>query len=297
MISSIYKKLNRRKFVATSTLLLLVVAVEIALTCYIPEWRNGFYTIMKDRHEALFLGSIITFFFLYLGLGAAQGTKVWIGQLVSFQVRAALSKITLKKFVKLAPEDHTAAYSQAMTQAIQNSTELYLRVSVEILISAAIVIALVMANIDQPIIIGVAALYTAGASLIAYLFQKPLTVTDKAWQVAESDYREAIVTIANGKGDYTAKGKFLRLVDTYYKYVRTQMYFQLMSRIKGAVGSIIPYFLLGSAYFSGHLDFGAFMAGIATFELIVINATIFIMMYPDFVKARASQQILKEFMK
>lgn len=297
MITKIHKKLNKRSFYSTLSVLLLVIISEIFLTCYIPEWRNGFYTIMKDKHQELFLGAITSFFLLYTGLGIAQGVKVWVGQLVSFQARVAMSKITLKRAVKHESMSSLPAYSQAMTQAIQNSTELYLRVLVEIVISAAIVLGLIVVNLDQPIILSVAFLYTIGASLIAYLFQKPLTVTDKAWQETESHYREAIVTIANGKGDYTAKSKFLKLIGAYYHYIRTQMYFQLMSRLKGAIGSIIPYFLLGAAYFRGDMDFGQFMAGIATFELIVINATIFIIMYPDYVKAKASQLIVKEFMK
>lgn len=297
MITKIHKKLNKRSFYSTLSVLLLVIISEIFLTCYIPEWRNGFYTIMKEKHQELFLGAITSFFLLYTGLGIAQGVKVWVGQLVSFQARVAMSKITLKRAVKHESMSSLPAYSQAMTQAIQNSTELYLRVLVEIVISAAIVLGLIVVNLDQPIILSVAFLYTVGASLIAYLFQKPLTVTDKAWQETESHYREAIVTIANGKGDYTAKSKFLKLMGAYYHYIRTQMYFQLMSRLKGAIGSIIPYFLLGTAYFRGDMDFGQFMAGIATFELIVINATIFIIMYPDYVKAKASQLIVKEFMK
>ena len=297
MITKIHKKLNKRSFYLTLIVLLIVIVSEIFLTCYIPEWRNGFYTIMKDKHQELFIGAITSFFLLYTGLGIAQGVKVWVGQLVSFQVRVAMSKITLKRAVKHESMASLPAYSQAMTQAIQNSTELYLRVLVEIVISAAIVLGLIVVNLDQPIILSVAFLYTVGASLIAYLFQKPLTVTDKAWQETESHYREAIVTIANGKGDYTAKSKFLKIMGAYYHYIRTQMYFQLMSRLKGAIGSIIPYFLLGTAYFRGDMDFGQFMAGIATFELIVINATIFIIMYPDYVKAKASQLIVKEFMK
>lgn len=297
MITKIYKKLPKSSLYLTLTSLILIVITEIFLTCYIPEWRNGFYTMMKDKVESQFVYQLTLFFGLYIGLGFVQGIKVWVGQQLSFLIRIALSKVTLKYAVNCEDMKTLPAYSQAMTGAIQNSTELYLRVLVEIIISASIVVMLFFVNIHQPIILGIAALYTVGVSAIAYLFQKPLTVTDRKWQEEESAYREAIVTIANGKGDYTAKGKFLKLAEAYYKYIRTQMYFQLMSRLKGAIGSIIPYFLLGTAYFKGDIDFGEFMAGIATFELIVINATIFIQMYPDFVKAKASQLIVKEFMK
>lgn len=297
MITDIYKKLPKRSFYLTLSLLIFIIVAEIGLTCYIPEWRNGFYTMIKDKVESDFMYQLGLFFALYMSLGTVQGLKTWVGQQVSFIVRTALSKITLKSGVNRENLSACPAYSQAMTQAIQNSTELYLRVLVEIFISASIVVALLLVNLDQPIILITALIYTIGVSIVAYLFQEPLTVTDRSWQEAESAYREAIVTIANGKGDYTAKGKFVALSLAYYKYIRIQMYFQLMSRLKGATGSIIPYFLLGSAYFAGDIDFGQFMAGIATFELIVINATIFVVMYPDYVKAKASQLIVRDFMR
>lgn len=297
MFNTVLEKLPKTQFILAASALLFIVVAEIALTCYIPEWREGFYNIMKNKVGSQFLPAIGVFFTLYTSLGFVQGIKVWVGQQVSFYVRTALSKLTLKSFVRSSKQGRVPAYSQAMTGAIQNSTELFLKVLVEIVISASIVISLFIINLDQPIILGVAFVYTLGATLIAWLFQKPLMTTDKEWQETESTYREAIVTIANGKGDFTAKEKFMQLSKAYYRYIRTQMYFQLMSRVKGSLGSIIPYFLLGTAYFNDQLDFGQFMAGIATFELIVINATIFIVMYPDYIKARASQQIIKQFWK
>lgn len=296
MLKLIYHKLDHKRFYFILALLICIVGTEIALTCYIPEWRNGFYTVMKDKVESEFSYQILLLIGLYTGLGFAQGLKTWIGQKTSFLIRIALSKITLKSFVKSGAQKKEA-YSQAMTGAIQNSTELFLRVLVEIIISASIVFVLIFSNLDKPLILIAATAYTAGVSLVAYLFQRPLMVTDKTWQEAESTYRESIVTIANGKGDFTSKEKFLKLIEAYYNYIKTQMYFQLMSRLKGVFGSVIPYFLLGTAYFQGDIDFGQFMAGVVTFELLVVNMTIFIIMYPDYIKAKASQEIIRGFMK
>ena len=134
MITKIHKKLDKTTFYLTLSALISIIIAEIIFTCYIPEWRNGFYTIMKEKHQELFLGAIGSFFMLYTGLGVAQGIKVWVGQQVSFQVRVVMSKITLKRAVKHESMASLPAYSQAMTQAIQNSTELYLRVLVEIIL-------------------------------------------------------------------------------------------------------------------------------------------------------------------
>jgi ABC-type uncharacterized transport system fused permease/ATPase subunit len=75
------------------------------------------------------------------------------------------------------------------------------------------------------------------------------------------------------------------------------MYYTLFSRIKGSLASLIPYILLGGTYFAGTITLGVFMAGVATFELIVINATILVILYPKLTKARASYKIVQTFYK
>lgn len=292
----INKLKGNKSFYFYSFILISIVIAEIGLTCYIPEWRKGFYSMLQEKHEHLFMYQMMLLIALYTSLSFAQGMKVWVGQKTSFIIRVALSKITLKKLVYQRDSAEAPAFSQAMTGAIQNSTELFLRVAVEIAISFAIVMVLIYNNLHNPLILYAAVAYSAGVSLIAYFFQKPLTVADRSWQEAESVYREAIVTISNNKGDHTSKDKFLQLIVAYYKYIKTQMYFQLMSRMKGMVGTVIPYFILGTSYFSGQIDFGGFMAGIATFELLVINMTIFISMYPEYIKAKASQQLVSAFL-
>ncbi len=293
MYKDIWKKCDRRKAVTFGSILLAVVVAEIVLTCLIPTWRDGFFTIMKEKDQGNFNTYIIYFFLLMFVLGAVQGIKVWIGQLFSFQFRIASSKLLLKTWVH---SKRTAQnYTQAMTEAIRNATELYVSVGVEIAISAFIVVTLIISNIHNHSILFAALAYTIVVSAIATLFNKPLINTDANWQSAEGLYREAISDIANGNGDYTAKAKFLTLIKSYLTYIRTVMYFVLFSRLKGALASVVPYVLLSANYFNGVTTFGEFMAGVAVFELLVINATIIVIVYPQITKARASIKIMKNF--
>lgn len=243
----------------------------------------------------MFTQTLIYFMLLMTGLGFVQGLKVWIGQLLSFQFRIATSKLLLKTWTK--GKKAVSNYTQAQTEAIRNATELYLEIAVEIFISASIVIMLIVANLHNTPILVAAVIYTVAASILAALFNKPLINADIGAQSSEGLYRESLSDIANGNGDFSSKAKFVALITSYYEYIKVVMYFTLFSRIKGSLASLIPYILLGSAYFSGTITLGIFMAGVATFELIVVNATILVVLYPKLTKARASYKIVQNFYK
>lgn len=293
MIKDIFQKTDSYKFFSYLTALLIIIGLEIVLTCLIPTWRTYFYNILQNKHQALFMTSLVYFAILMIGLGAVQGLKTWIGQLVSFEVRKAATKLLFKTWVK--GERKASNYTQAMTEALRNSTELYLEIAVEILISASIVIALIVSNIHNLPILVASIVYTIAASALAALFNRPLVLSDRYTQEAEGRYREAISDIANGREDFTSKEKFAIVIKNYYTYIKTVMYFTLFSRIKSSVASIIPYLLLASPFFTGAISLGDFMAGVTTFELIVINSTILIVLYPKLTKARASYQLSKDF--
>lgn len=293
MIKAVWPKLHKPLFAGLVLSLVAIIVAEIVLTVLIPTWRESFYNILQTKEESSFTTSLVWFFFLMTGLGFAQGLKVWVGQLVSFELRKAGTKTLFKTWVK---GKRTAKnYTQAMTESLRNATELYLEVAVEILISAIIVISLIVANLHQHSILVAAFIYTITMSTLAALFNRPLIVSDKEWQSAEGKFREAIGDIANGNEDFSSKQKFLTIVQTYYAYIKIVMFFTLFSRVKSSLASLVPYILLAAPFFQGTLTLGDFMSGVAAFELIVINATIVIILYPKLTKARASYQLSNDF--
>ena len=293
MLEHIKARIPTAKFIAWSVGLLLIVALEITLTVVIPEWRNLFFNVLETKAQDQFISSLVLFGLLMGGLGFVQGVKVWVGQKISFMVREAQTKYMFRKWVH---GDRTAPhYTQAMTEAVRNSTEIYLEILVEITISAAIVIALILANLSNPLILATAIGYTVLVSLIAVLFNRPLISKDMQWQRDEGLFRENLTNIANGQNDYSYSSKWNAVASSYAKYIRTLMNYTLFTRMKGSLSALIPYVILSIPYFAGTLTLGGFMAGVATFELIVINATIVMMLYPKLTKARASKTIIKEF--
>lgn len=293
LISKTYDKLPKAKFWGTVLILAIIVSTEIYMTTQIPVWRTEFYNIMEQKQQALFAGILVKFIGMMFFLGAAQGLKVWVGTLVSFQIRVAASKLLLKTWVYANKK--VKNYSQAMTESLRYSTELFLEILVELTISGAIVVMLIVNNWHKPDILVAALAYTVVVTIVAHMFQKPLISKDMQWQQAEGEYREAIVDISNGNGDFSSKRKFLTLVDSYKKYTKTIMFFTLFTQVKASVSNLVPFLMLSAPYFAGSITFGEFMGGTSTFELIVINSTILVLLYTKLTKAKSAYRITKEF--
>lgn len=293
MLRTLYSRLDKVKLTYLTALLIFIIAAEIILTALIPMWREYFYNILEQKNANLFTSSLIYFTALMAGLGAVQGLKVWIGQLISFSVRFAATKILFKRWVKGSKTQDN--YTQSMTEALRNATELYLQIAVEITISASIVVLLMIQNFHHTSIVLASIIYTVVVSVMAGIFNRPLMTSDRNWQAAEGHLRETISDIANNQHNYTYKEKLQKVVETYATYIRVVMYFTLFSRVKGALSSLVPYILLASSYFSGALTLGDFMSQVSIFELIVINSTIVLLMYPQLTKARVSYNLAKDF--
>lgn len=293
MLKTIYSKLDKRKVAGIATLLLTILVVEIVLTCIIPMWKQYFFDVLNTKDSAEFPTALMYFFALMLSLGSVQGIKTWIGQKLAFQIRIAGNKTLLKAWV-YSPHT-TKNYTQPITESLHNWTNLSLVIFIEVLISASIIIGLVVANWNSPLIVLGALVYTIIIMLIAIVFNKPLVNSNVHYQSTEGIYRESISDIANGNGDYSSKSKFKEVASAYTKYIRNLMYFTLFSKLKLSTASAIPFILLAPAYFSGSMTLGDFMAGVSTFELLVINSTILLAMYPEYTKMIASYNISNSF--
>lgn len=293
MWKEILSRLPKGRTYTLSAILLFIVGMEIVLTCAIPMWREYFYNILQTKNKDLFVGAVVLFFVLMTSLGAAQGLKVWIGKKLSFIAREFGTKILFKKWVgksELLPN-----YNQPINVALRTSTETMLEIAIEILISGAIVVILIGASLHSPMILLAALIYTIVATVAALLFNRPLIHTNKSWMEAEGELAQAVSAVYHGKGDYSFKEKLIHTTIRYYQYIKVAMYFELFSRVKGSMAAVVPYFLLSGAYFSGAINLGDFMAGVSSFELIVVNSTILLQLYPKLMAAVSSSKIAVEF--
>lgn len=294
MLRDLYRNIPKSSFYGMLSVFVLFLIIEVVLTTMIPEWRSYFFDMLKDKNiEGFWLG-LYGFGALIISLGVIAGLKQFISQMLALQIRRPLSKLLLKKWIH-SPKPQTKDFSQPQTESVRVSTENLVFVVRELFISGFVVIGLVAANTDQPMVILSAGIYTAVVSISAILFGKPLISSNKEWQEREGAYRESLGDIASGNGDFTSKQKFIHACKGFVRYSRISMYFTLFSSLKGGSMTLVPYIFFSSQYFSGAVSFGEFMGTVSTFELIVLNATIFTMMYPEWAKVRASYSLVNEF--
>lgn len=288
MFKQVLQHLDKSKTLGLAILLLIILALEIAGTVYIPFWRETFFNILNLKQQDLWAGALFQFFSLMLMLGSIQGVKVWVGQLFGVEWRKGFANLWTSLTKDKVPTNATQPYSESLKLA----TEQYIQVAVEIIISASIIVMLIYNNLDNTFIMVSSAIYTALILAVTTFFNKPLINADKDRQQADGELRELIAQDTPKSGVFV---KFLNNIAVYYKYIRINMYFTLFGRLKGAMATIIPYIFLADQYFSGGLTLGQFMAQTATFELIVINTTILVIMYPTLTSARASWKILQDY--
>lgn len=286
MFKESYKFITKRKMFLTAAVLVAVALSEITLTMASPLWRKYFYDVMQNKDYELFHTSLVYFIALVMGLGVSQGVKVWIAAKFSFQWREAVNEMFLSKWRKSMPKNMTTAF----TDSLYLATETYVEISMEVFISASIVVGLILSNMDDTELMVSSLLYTLAATLLATLFNKPLISSDMDVQISVGGYREKLL-----EGNPEIRTAFGVIKRAYYKYIFVVLGFNFFSRVKGAAATLIPYLLFADSYLLGDASFGDFMGKVASFELIVINSTILVALYPKLTKARAGYNIAKKF--
>lgn len=294
MIDIIYARLDKKVFYSLLLVFLLLLVSEVVLTALIPEWKAHFFDMLKDKNVEGFQLGLIYFTGLMFSLGFVVGIKQFASQMLSLSLRKATAKVLLKAWTK-SPDIVTTNYIQAQTESVRIATDNVVYVFREVVVSAGIVIILIMNNLNQPKVLLISLAYTVVISLSALLFNRPLMRTNRMWQAAEGSYLESLGKIAHGKGDHTAKEKFVEACSRLVSFTATQMSYTLFGALKGSAMLLIPFAVFARDYFSGDITFGAFMGIVSTFDLLVINATIFALMYPQWTNVKSSYGIIKEF--
>lgn len=294
MLGIIYRRVDKKVFYSLLSVFAVLLVSEVWLTALIPDWKAHFFDMLKDKNASGFQVGLLHFTGLVFSLGFVIGVKQFASQMLSLSLRKATAKVLLKAWTG-APEIVTTNYIQAQTESIRVATDNVVYVFREVVVSAGIVVILILNNLDQPKVLVISLIYTIVISLSALLFNRPLMRTNAAWQAAEGSYLESLGQIAHGKGDHTAKDKFIIACSKLIRFTATQMSYTLFGALKGSAMLLIPFAIFASDYFSGAITFGAFMGIVTTFDLLVINATIFAMMYPQWTNVKSSYGIIKEF--
>lgn len=294
LVEESLKRANKKRIGGFAAILLVLIAVEIVATVAIPAWREYFFDGVEAKDHAVFISGMWYFTALMLAFVFSQGFKYFIIQKLALEWRTALNSMLSKKwFSKLPAKAKVDNPDQRISEDTNIASMLALELIVEVLISFAIIVGLVGSMTST--LLWLSAGYTLVISALAAFFHRPMINREKLLQRAEADYRYRLAQcVTDGQK---------RPVDTLYGSVKKRfnglinitLGFNLFSRAKGNLMNIIPYMLLVPMYFADEIGFGEVMKGIAQFDLLVINATILIILYPKVTKALASYERLQEF--
>lgn len=297
MRKRLWNKFDKKKFILGSSILVSLLILEIIATSLIPEWRKHFYSVLENRDSSKFLLSITYFIALMSALTFAQSFKEYVARTTAIHWRTALTKVLLKKWTKEGDRNRVDNPCQRISEDAKLVSDLAISVAIEVIISASIVVALLATTSNQNHIITAAFIYTIAASVGAYLFKNRLVTTEIDMQKAEADHRFTLSKIAMNQDDYTAKERYLIVVERVRVYLKTLLGFSIFSATQSNVSILVPWIILSTAYFSNSINLGDFMSSVAAFELIVVNSTILIKMFPHVTKAHASWIRVRDFYK
>lgn len=297
MIKTVVSRALSKRVILNIALLVFILVAEIGLTVALPEVKKFFFNIVEKKDVGGLYYALGVFFSVMITLGCVQGVKTYVAQKAALSFRVSAAKYLLKKWVKgsgvgIQKIDNPC---QRIAEDCKLATDLTISVAIEVIISALIVIILVWQTRSDVMMLVAAFSYTAIVTGVMLFFKEPLISSEISLQKSEADYRFSLSKITMGQGDYSSKQKFTMVQEAYKAFIKVLMNYTLFNRIQGGLSALVPFLILLPQYFSNTIDLGAVMAGVSTFELIVINASIILQLYPQVTKAHASWRRLKNF--
>lgn len=293
MISEWFNRLNKKSFYLWIGLLGLLLGAEILATVLIPVWRNFFFDGIEQKSYEVFHSGLIYFAILMAVFIISQGFKWFAAQRLSLVLREALVNLLYDKWKNV--ESKVDYPDQRIQEDSRVLTEKSLEVIIEVVISALIIVGLVLQMWGSWLLLGLSAGYTLLITLAALFFHRPMVNTDKCLQRKEAGFRLELVKKSLGQGSVNFKKTFESVKASYKRYTNVMLGFTLFSRAKSNFMNLVPFLVLVPMYFAGDIGFGKIMEGVSQFDLMVINATILIILYPRVTRALAGWERIKEF--
>lgn len=296
LVRGILSKTNIPSAVKWGSLLVTMLAIEITATVYLPVVKEFLFNGIEAKDWATFISGMWWFFSVIGIFCLCQGFKYYISHRVALLFRTGMVGFIKESWAAKLPDK--AGFSNA-DQRIQEDTRLatesFIEMLIEIIISAAVIIGLVAQTWGSWHLLGLALGYSAIIMTLALVFHRPMVNSEKDLQRAEADFRFNLASIVMKAKDQCCKKEYKNVVFKYLYFIKVLMGFTLFNKVTGSLVSIIPFLLLVPLFFDGGITLGAVMKGVSQFDLIVLNATILVHVYPRFTKALASHERIVEF--
>lgn len=295
MVRKILKEYLKEHKVIVAIFLGTIIA-EIVLTVLIPSWRGYFYGIVEAKQAGQVLHACLLFVGLIGGLVVLQSLKTWLKAIMGLSLREIITLMLLNKWnsASTLTKESLSFPDQRINEDAKLCTVLSLGVASELFISGGIVLYLVL-TLQNLSLIAYATLYTVVVSIVALLMHKPLVKADINLQIAEADQRFTLSKMVMGHGQETLHEKFQSITGKYRQYVGLLLGYNIFNGLQNNLSILVPFLILLPTYFTGDITFGILMRDIASFELIVINSTILLNLYPQVINMNAAWTRVRTF--
>ncbi len=269
-----------------------VIALEIGLTLVIPYARKGLFDALEGRVLAVFLAAFAGYVGLLLALHIEKTVKEYIVPRASFFLRSVLTNYLYVLWRKSTVRE---GFSVPLTQGPQQATSLFFEVGIEIFISAGIVVSMIYQYSGQTKILVAGTISTTALMIFAFLFKKPLVRTERDWQNQEGLVREYIGDETKVQTTEGFQKSFDNLATSFNRFLNMRILFNSFGFSKTLFMTVAAYLLFLDEFFNQGLSLGSYMEKVSVFELLVVNASILVSLYPTLVKAIASQSLVEDF--
>lgn len=269
-------------FYVTGITLLVILLAESTLTGILPHTRGHLFTLLENKDTFVWT-FIIVYFSNYFFLNFFQAIKSY------FVMKAALFFRTRRaqKLGRKKPRKQLDTIPQRIQDDIRYSYQYRLTVLCEYVISGLILLYLIFSNLDVPVLVLASLIYAVVTVFIAKTFSPKLTRVEKKAQEAEANYRNGLFKTLKTSLIHSANFATLRSE-------KVRMHYNLFTQLQLGIMNVLPYLVLIPLLFSGSINLGGLVEHVTTFQLLVVNASILIYKYAEWIKGVASEERVKE---
>lgn len=265
--------------------LLINIFIEIGLTCLVPFSKGHFFNVLELKLQSALLLALVFYFGNIVILDLSQTLKPYLIIQVAQNYRA----ISLNKFKNITKYLHIQAFPQRIQEDIRLYWQNKLTIISEYIISFGIILYLVISNYTQVKLIIASIIYSLVCIYLAYIFKSKLVQKEKAVQQEEAAFR-----INLSKLEF--KG-FKEAIVANLQAARIKLGFGTVTTLQKNLMLILPYIFFLPFYMNGTMSLGLLMQQATIFDLLVLNFTIVINMFPLVTQTIASKERIEELTK
>lgn len=270
--------------IGSVTILTSLIILEIWLTIAIPESRKYLYDALASKNMSLFWPSFGFFMLVLVGLLFELPYKEYIRSILSLNLREYLVNVIVRD--NLTKKNISNADGRA-SDDVNIITSISTRAAVEIIIALICFVGLIGQTVHDPILLWSAIGYSVVLCFITCFFKTPLLSAKLDVQNSEQDFRRSLIE------DNKPLSRYETVMRAIKRLLSFNLYYGLFMQAKNRIVMIILPIILLPMYMSGSITIGDVFAKLALFDLIIENATIVLIYFPDITSFMASYERVK----